>query len=140
MIDNKLKKTMKCMMIGMSVYNVVLIIVSVIVFIVFYRDKENALISILKNETCIVIGFVLSFFAIYSMTISLSKAINANDEKFAKRHVVINSILRLIAFCIIMIIIINEKAFGLVGGMMFALSIFGIKVGAYLAPIIDKKI
>jgi uncharacterized membrane protein len=74
------------------------------------------------------------------MATSLAKAVSANDEKYAKSHIALMSVIRLIAFCIILIIVINEKTFGLTGGIMFALATLGVKVGAYLVPVIEKYI
>lgn len=138
-MDSKLKKTLKCMMIGDTIYNVILIIVSTIVFIIYYRTKANSHISIIKNEVCVIIGYIVSIIGLYSMAVSLNKAISANDEGYAKRHITLMSIIRLLIFCLILIIIINKNTFGIIGGIMYALATFGIKVGAYLAPIIEKK-
>lgn len=135
MLDSKLKRTMMCMMVGSGIYNVILIIVSSILFFIYYRNLK---IFVLKNEVCVIIGFICSIVGINSMTMSLAKAISANDVDYAKRHMIIASIIRLIAFCLLLIIII--KIFGFIGGMMFALAILGIKVGAYLTPIIEKRI
>ena len=74
------------------------------------------------------------------MTMSVTKAMDANDEKFAKGHMVIASLIRLLSFCIILIIVINEKTFGIVGGIIFLLAALGVKVGAYLTPILEKKL
>lgn len=144
MLDSKLKRTLKCMIIGSLLYNIVLLIVSIIIFLIFCRSKNlssnDTLIFIVKNEICVLIGFICSVVGLYSMAISLSKAISANDEKYAKNHVALMSVVRLIVFCIILIIVINEKTFGLTGGIMFALATLGVKVSAYLAPVIEKRI
>ena len=70
----------------------------------------------------------------------LSKAISANDEKYAKKHMVLMSTIRMIVFCIILVIVINERTFGITGGIMFALAILSVKISAYLAPVIEKNI
>jgi hypothetical protein len=74
------------------------------------------------------------------MALSLEKAVLSNDEKYAKRHVALMSTIRFIIFCIILLIVINKNVFGISGGIMYALAAFGIKIGAYLAPIIEKKL
>lgn len=144
MLDSKLKRTLRSMIIGTALYNVVLLIISVIVFLLYCKSKNmessKAIIFITKNIVCILIGLVCSVIGLYSMALSLSKAISANDEKYAKKHVALMSTVRLVAFCIILVIVINEKTFGLVGGVMFALSTLGIKIGAYLTPIMEKKL
>ena len=143
MLDSKLKRTLKCMIVGSLLYNLVLLIVSIIIFVIFCRSKNlssnDTLVFIVKNEICVLIGFICSVVGLYSMAASLSKAISSNDEKYAKNHVALMSVIRLIAFCIILIIVINEKTFGLTGGIMFALATLGVKVSAYLAPVIEKQ-
>lgn len=144
MLDSKLKRTLKCMIIGSLLYNIVLLVVSTIIFIVFCKSKNlssnDTLIFVLKNEACVLIGFICSVVGLYSMAVSLSKAVSANDEKYAKSHIALMSMVRLVVFCIILIIVINEKTFGLTGGIMFALSVLGVKVGAYLVPMLEKHI
>lgn len=144
MLDNKVKRTLKCMMIGSLIYNVVLLIVSLIIFILICKVKNlnsnDTLIFIVKNELCVLIGLVCSIIGLYSMAVSLSKAISANDEKYAKKHMVLMSTIRMIVFCIVLVIVINERTFGITGGIMFALAILSVKISAYLAPVIEKNI
>ena len=131
-------------MIGSLIYNVVLIIISTIIFIIFCKSKnintDETFTFVIKNEICVLIGFLCSVVGLYSMASSLSKAIAANDEKYAKQHIALMSVIRLIGFCVILILLINKKTFGLTGGIMFAISMLGVKVGAYLAPAIEKKL
>ena len=144
MFDSKVKRTLKCMMIGSLIYNIFLIIVSAIVFILISKNKNfnnnETLIYILKNEISVLIGFVCSIIGLYSMATSLEKAISSNDEKYAKNHIALMRTIRLIIFCILLIVIINENVFGISGGIMFALAVLGIKAGAYLVPIVEKYI
>jgi len=144
MLDNKVKRTLKCMMIGSLIYNVVLLIVSLIIFILVCKGKNlnsnDTLIFIVKNELCVLIGLVCSIIGLYSMAVSLSKAISANDEKYAKKHMVLMSTIRMIVFCIVLVIVINESTFGITGGIMFALATLSVKISAYLAPVIEKNI
>lgn len=141
-MDDKVKKTLKSMIIGDTIYNILLIIISTIIFIIYYKTKniENFHILIIKNELCVVIGYILSVFGLYSMATSLTKAISANDESYAKKHMVLMSTIRFLIFCIILIIIINKNVFGVTGGIMYALATLGIKISAYLAPHIEKKL
>lgn len=131
------------MWIGTALYNIVLLVLSSIIFFIYCKNKnidsKETITLIIKNAICIIIGFVCSIVGLYSMAASLSKAISANDEKYAKSHMVLMSTVRLIVFCIILIIIINEKTFGLTGGIMFALATLGVKISAYLAPAIEKR-
>ena len=144
MLDSKLKRTMKCMMIGSLIYNIVLFIASLIVILLICRAKNlsnsETITYVVKSEVSLLIGFICCIVGLYSMAVSLSKAISANDEKYAKKHVALMRSIRLIVFCVLQIIIINEKVFGLSGGIMFALAVLGIKAGAYLVPIIEKYI
>lgn len=144
MLDNKVKRTLKCMMIGSLIYNVVLLIVSLFIFILISKSKNlnsnDTLIYIIKNELCVLIGLVSSIIGLYSMAVSLSRAISANDEKYAKKHMVLMSTIRMIVFCIVLVIVINERTFGITGGIMFALAMLSVKISAYLAPVIEKNI
>ena len=142
MFDNELKRTMKSMMIGSAIYNFFLLIVSIVFFVVYYSNKNevNFLSHILKNGICLVIGFLISLVGIYSIAMSVAKAALSRDESFAKKHVRVMSVVRLLIFCIILIFIIDEKRFGIAGGMMFVLSVMGIKLGAYVAPLIERNI
>ena len=143
-IDVKVKRTMTSMMIGSSLFNLLLLALSVIIFVIYCWSKNISnsytIKFILKNILCILIGYICSLIAIYSMTMSVVKAVDFGDEKFAKRHLVISSLVRLFVFCIILILIINEKVFGFVGGMMFVLAVLGVKVGTYLSPTIEKYV
>ena len=143
-IDDKVGRTMRCMMIGSSIYNLVLIIIIVISTMIYCRIKNisNAelITRLVKNILSWLIGYVYSIFSIYSMTISISKSVDANDDAFARRHMVISSLVRLVSFCIILILIINEKVFGTVGGIIFLVASLGVKVGAYLTPLLERKL
>lgn len=144
MLDSKVKRTLKCMMIGSLIYNVVLFIISLIIFLLICKSKNlsssDTFTFILKNEACVLIGFICSIVGLYSMAVSLSKAISVNDEKYAKNHMVLMSTIRMIVFCIILVVVINERTFGIAGGVMFALAMLGVKVGAYMAPMIEKRV
>lgn len=143
-IDDKVGRTMKCMMIGSSFYNAALLIIVVISTIIYCKIKDisnaETISCLFKNVLSLVIGYIYSIFSIYSMTVSISKSVDANDDAFAKRHMVISSFVRLAAFVIILIIIINEKFFGVVGGIIFLLAALGVKVGAYLTPLLERKL
>lgn len=139
-MDDKLKKTLTCMMIGTSLYNLLLLILSTIFFTIYYKNADNSFTLILKNELCLILGYIISIIAIYSMALSITKVVNANDDAYAKKHITIASVIRLIIFCIILIIVINKNVCGLSGGIMLLLSTLGIKIGAYLAPVIEKRV
>lgn len=142
-IDDKVGRTMKCMMIGSSFYNVALLIIVIISTIVYCKTNNIAnaetLTYLIKNILIVLIGYVYSLFAIYSMTVSITKSVDANDDAFAKRHMVISSLVRLATFVIILIIIINEKFFGVVGGIIFLAAALGVKAGAYATPLIERQ-
>ena len=139
-MDDKLKKTLTCMIIGSSLYNLLLLILSTIFFTIYYKNADNSFTLILKNELCLILGYIISIIAIYSMALSITKVVNANDEAYAKKHMTIASVIRLIIFCITLIIVINKNVCGLSGGIMLLLSTLGIKIGAYLAPVIEKRV
>ncbi len=142
-IDDKVGRTMKCMMIGSSFYNVALLIIVIISTIIYCKTNDVAnddtITCLVKNVLVLLVGYVYSIFAIYSMTVSITKSVDANDDAFAKRHMVISSLVRLAAFVIILIIIINEKIFGVVGGIIFLAAALGVKVGAYATPLIERQ-
>lgn len=135
---------MKCMMVGSSFYNVALLIIVVISTIMYCKIKSIANAEtasyLVKNILAVLIGYIYSIFSIYSMTLSIAKSVDANDDSFAKRHMVISSLVRLVSFCIILVIIINEKIFGVVGGIIFLIAALGVKVGAYMTPMLEKKL
>lgn len=139
-MDEKLKKTLKCMIIGTSIYNIILLVVSTIFFIFYYKSVDNAFILIVKNELCLIIGYILSIAGLYSIASSIAKAVGSNDQNYAKKHMTLMSSIRFLVFCIVLIILINKNVCGVSGGIMYALATLGIKVGAYLAPTIEKKI
>lgn len=142
-IDDRVRRTMRCMIKGSSLYALCLLVIVTIVFIIYYKVKAvtfaDALMGIIKNAVCVGIGYIYSIFSIYSMTLSVTKAMDANDEKYAKKHMVIASLLRLLIFCTLLIIVINEKTFGIVGGIIFLLAALGVKIGAYATPILEKR-
>ena len=142
-IDDKVGRTMKCMMIASSFYNVALLIIVIISTIIYCKtnDVANAdtITCLVKNILVLLVGYVYSIFAIYSMTVSITKSVDANDDAFAKRHMVISSLVRLAAFVIILIIIINENFFGVVGGIIFLAAALGVKAGAYATPLIERQ-
>lgn len=143
-IDDKVGRTMKCMMIGSSFYNVALLIIVIISTIIYCKINNVAnadtITCLVKNILVLLIGYTYSIFAIYSMTVSITKSVDANDDAFAKRNMVISSLVRLAAFVIILIMIINEKYFGVVDGIIFLFAALGVKVGAYLTPLLERKL
>ena len=141
-MDDKLKRTLRSMLIGTSIYNIILFILSSIFFYLYYKSRNipNCHFLIIKNELGLIIGYIVSIIGLYSMATSLEKAVMSNDEKYAKRYMTLMSTIRFIIFCIILLIIINKNIFGISGGLMYALAAFGIKIGAYLAPSIEKKL
>lgn len=141
-MSDKVKHTLKCMMVGSAIYNVILFVASLILFIIYYQinKKANSSIIILKNEICVVIGFICNIIYLYFLAKSLVKALDSNDEKYAKTHIIISTIIRFVVFCVLLVVIINENTFGISGGLMFALSMLGVKIGSYTAPLFDKKI
>lgn len=141
-MDDKLKRTLRSMLIGTSIYNIILFILSSIFFYLYYKSRNipNYHFFIIKNELGLIIGYIVSIIGLYSMATSLEKAVMSNDEKYAKRYMTLMSTIRFIIFCIILLIIINKNIFGISGGLMYALAAFGIKIGAYLAPSIEKKL
>ena len=141
-MNDKFKRTLKGLVIGTSIYNIVLLILSTIFFYLYYKNKNipDFHILIIKNELSLIIGYIISIIGIYSMATSLEKAVMSSDEKYAKKHVALMTTIRFIIFCIILLVIINKNIFGITGGIMYALAAFGIKVGAYLTPIIEKKL
>ena len=134
-MDEKLKRTLKSMIVGMSIYNVILMILSVIVFMILYKNNENAYIAIIKNEIGLVIGYIVSIIGIYSIAKSIVKVTSKQDEDFAKKYITFMSTIRFIVF-----VVINKNVVGIEAGILYVLSVFGIKIGAYLAPTIEKKI
>lgn len=143
-LDPKVSRTLKCMLIGVGVYYFFLCIMSIAFLIIYYSNnniEKNLIVArILKDELCVLIGFIYCVVAIYSMAVSITKAVDSNDANFAKRHMIISSMFRLAAFCIILIIILKSDTFGIVGGLLFAISSLGIKVGTYLVPFIEKRV
>lgn len=144
MLDSKVKKTMKGMMIGSMIYNLFVFIISTIIFIIYCANKNikinDIVIFTVKNEICVLIGFVFSLIYIYNMTVALTKAVSSNDKKYAKRHIILMSMVRLILFSIILVIVINKKTFGLIGGIMYVIAVLGVKIGAYIAPAVIKRL
>ena len=142
-IDDKVGRTMKCMMIGSSFYNLCILVIVIISTIIYCKIKNVAnaetITRLIKNVLAVLIGYIYSIFSIYSMTLSIAKSVDANDDNFAKRHMIISSLVRLISFCLILIFIINEKIFGVVGGILFLVAAVGVKVGAYLTPMMERK-
>ena len=143
-MDDKVKKTLKQIIVGSIVYNILLLLFSLAIFMIYCYNKNvdinNSffLHNIVKMLIGSIIGTLFSIVIITWMAISLNKALGSNDEKFAKNYIAKNSIFRNLLFCIILIIVINEKVLGFYGGMMFILGSFGTKIGAYLTPIIFK--
>ena len=143
-MDDKVKKTLKQIIVGSIVYNILLLLFLLAIFMIDCYNKNVDINSsfflhnIVKMLIGSIIGTLFSIVIITWMAISLNKALGSNDEKFAKNYIAKNSIFRNLLFCIILIIVINEKVLGFYGGMMFILGSFGTKIGAYLTPIIFK--
>lgn len=140
-MDEKVKKTLKLMITGMAIYNVILLIISLVIFIIYCYNKkvDNSFLFILKAEIGCVLGFVVGCIGLYNMAVTYNKAMDSKDEKFTRSYVIRYSIVRLIVFCVILGFIVSKRGLGLPAGIMFALSTFGIKVGTYMVPILEKK-
>ena len=139
-MDEKLKRTLKCMIIGISIYNVILLIVSIIIFIIILHNKDNIINAILKNEIGLVVGYIVSIIGVYSMAKSIVKVTSKNDDDFAKKYMTLMSTVRFIIFVVILVVIINKNVIGIEAGALYILLVFGIKIGAYLAPMIERSI
>lgn len=141
-MDRKVKRTLKLLIIGMAIYTLFLFVVSLVILIIYcYNHKVVATLSfIIKAECGCILGFIVGGLGVYNMAITLTKAIDSKDEKFTRAYVSKYSMIRLLMFCIILGVIISDYGLGLPAGIMFALATFGIKIGTYLVPILDKRI
>lgn len=135
MLDAKVKNTVKNMIIGSAIYNVVLLIIVAIASYLITKKFQVVLINIVG----VVLGFAWSAINIYLIAVALDKALSANDTDYAKRHVTFITTLRMIIFCVILVILF-KYILGFSGGILFAVATLGTKVGSYLAPIIDNKL
>ena len=144
-MDDKVKKTTKQIMIGSIIYNILLFLFSLAFFAIYCYNKKIDIndsyftYSIVKIIFSSIIGTIFSIIMIFWMATTLNKALGSNDEKFAKNYIIKNSVFRNILFCITLIIVINENVLGFNGGIVFILSSLGTKIGAYLNPVIFKQ-
>lgn len=129
------------MFIGAMIYNILLFVIISIITIVLAINKNTSyeiFLSIIKSGICIFLGFISTILSIHSMKITIDKAISSNDEKFAKWHTIKIGIFRKFIILIILAIILNFLSVKYV--LTFSLSLLGIKVSAYIVPLIENKI
>ena len=142
-MDTKLKTTLKYMIIGLLLYNLVILVISIVSTIVYGYIKElqtNEILELIfKIVFGIIVGALWSVISLSLMALSIEKVATSQDEKYAKSFMSITSTGRLLVFCIILAIIINVKTLGFLSGIMFAVATFGIKIGAYMVPFIESK-
>lgn len=133
MIDNKLKKEILLIVIGDLLYNIFALVFSIMILIFFKPTGFNI------NDIVIgyLIGFIFSVIYIYHMAMSINKAIDYNDEKSANGYFIRQKVIRY--FLLIMIFILINKYLNSYISIFAIISVFGIKIGAYIAPLIKYK-
>ena len=131
MIDDRLKAEIFTISIGSLLFNIIVLFICII--LIFTNICK---IDIIYITLGLLIGFIISVIYTYHMALTLNKSIDFIDEKSAQSYYSRQKIFRqglIIVFFILVSRFINPTVaiFGLIG-------LFGIKVGAYISPLIKK--
>lgn len=86
----------------------------------------------------IFIGLTIAVIMIFHMGITLEKAIDTCDSNTAQKKTVINSILRNVLFIVLLVVLLWK--FPQVNILAVVIGTLGLKVGAYLQPLIHKTL
>ena len=118
-IDKNVKNTMRRMILGDIIYNLIIFAIFLVLFIfTCYNNKDEAYIFI-KLIMGLFLGLIYSTCVIINMGYTLDFAYNANDESFAKNYIIKYSVIRNIIFG-------KEAAIG------FFVGALGTKFGTYI--------
>lgn len=132
MIDDTLKKEIFTISIGSLLFNLIVLFICLILIF-----TNLCKIDIIYITLGLLIGFMISIIYTYHMAISLNRSIDFQDEKLAQSYYSKQKVFRqllVIVFFVLVSQFINSTVaiFGLIG-------LFGIKVGAYISPLIKKR-
>ena len=134
MIDNNIKKDIKCIMIGSAIFCVICIMITLIIFALLKIDKMTLIYIVIG----IAIGYIIGVLSSMHMARTIDAALYFQDEKQAKNHLLKNNSIRYIGFVVFVILI--SKFINPYMGLAIILGFYGIKIGAYMTPFIKKYI
>lgn len=131
MLNNDLKKQIFTIIKGELIYNVIILILSLILYFTKLVD-----IDIISSATGLVIGFMVSIGYVYHMASSLNRAVDFVDAKASQRYYTTQKLIRDLVVLIIFVIVcrfvnVTVAIFGLI-------ALFGVKIGAYFSPLLGK--
>lgn len=129
-MDIKLKRTIKILLIGLFIYEALLMLIAVFV-------SEKIGYSILSMELGILVGTILTIYMIIDLAKTLDDVLSSNDQTYASRRTIIKSIIRKIVVLIVIAIFWKSRYVNVLG-IVFAT--FGMKVASYLSTFINKFI
>lgn len=86
-------------------------------------------------ELGIVVGILVMIFMMVDMARTTEDALASKNEKYAMRTTMLHSFVRKAVFVVVVFIFWKSKYVNVLG---IVFSIFGIKAGAYLQPLIHK--
>lgn len=131
-IDKNVKNTMRRMILGDIIYNLIIFAIFLVLFIfTCYNNKDEVYIFI-RLIMGLFLGLIFSISVIINMGYTLDFAYNANDESFAKNYIIKYSVIRNIIFAIILIALIKIDFFGKEAAIGFFVGALGTKFGTYI--------
>lgn len=128
-MDKSLKKTTKNLIIGLLIYEIVLMVVAIFVF----KLLKTSLLSLILG---VLIGTVLSIFLVIDLARTLDDVLSSNDVAYASRRTMLKAAIRKIVVIVVVVIFYKLEYVNVIA---IIVSLFGIKAGAYLHPIISNK-
>ena len=128
MINKILNRDVKCIIIGSSFFNIFLILFFIILFFL-NKIIKTVFINIIIG---IIIGYIFGIVYIIFMYKSLKEFMFFKNEKQAVSFIKKKNTFRYLFFVVFSFVLcfINKYI-----GLMTVVSMFGIKIGAYLTPI-----
>ena len=133
MENNDFKKNIICITIVNIIFNIALMIFFFILFLL-HRLDINLFLNIFFG---LIVGLIIGSLMIIHMSKTLNEFIYFKNENQAISFLRKRSIFRYLIFVVFSLILSFIKPYV---GLMTVVSVFGIKIGAYLTPIIKNRI
>lgn len=131
MDDRELNFTILCMCIGSAVFNIVVSLVVVVIALVIHLP----LVMCTRLVLGVLIGFILSVLSILHTASGLNISVDLDEDR-AKAYATRQSLVRIAVFVIVLVVV--ARFVDPYMALMIAVGVMGIKLGAYLTPLIKK--
>lgn len=130
-MEDALQKEVKYLSLGSLVYNIFVLLIYIVVAIINKFELQTIVTSIVS----IIAGFSLSIALIHHMAESINTSIDIEDDRKRANYIKNRSVIRFFIIVAVALILGYKNSYA---SLMFIISVFGMKFGAYLNIILKK--